>query len=221
MGQKVNPIGLRLGIVEPWRSRWYAGSRNFGDLVVEDQKIRRFVKNNYKFGAVSKIEIERTLEEVCIILHSARPGIIIGRRGAEVDKLRDSLEDIAKRKVTVDIREIMVPELEAQLVAEDIAQQLSRRGSFRRTLKRGTETVMAAGAIGVKIAIAGRLGGSEMSRREDIRVGAVPLSTLRAWVDYAFAEAKTSYGNIGVKVWIHKKKEFEEGSDDAPNAKKS
>ncbi len=220
MGQKVNPIGLRLGIVESWRSRWYAGSRDFGDLVVEDYKIRRFVKKNYGFGAVSKIEIERTLEEVRVILHSARPGIIIGRRGSEVDKLRDSLEKIAHRKVTVDIREIMVPELEAQLVAEDIAQQLSRRGSFRRTLKRGAETVMAAGALGVKIGIAGRLGGSEMSRREDIRVGAVPLSTLRAWIDYAFAEAKTSYGNIGVKVWIHKKKQTEEGYDDALNAKK-
>ncbi len=220
MGQKVNPIGLRLGIVESWRSRWYAGSRDFGDLVIGDQKIRRFVKKSYGFGAIAKIEIERTLEEVRVILHSARPGIIIGRRGSEVDKLRDSLEDIAKRKVTVDIREVLAPELEAQLVAEDIAQQLSRRGSFRRTLKRGAETVMAAGAIGVKIGIAGRLGGSEMSRREDIRVGAVPLSTLRAWIDYAFAEAKTSYGNIGVKVWIHKKKTSQEGSDDAFNATK-
>ena len=220
MGQKVNPIGLRLGIVEQWRSRWYAGSRDFGDLVVEDQRIRRFVKKNYGFGAVSKIEIERTLEDVRVILHSARPGIIIGRRGSEVDKLRDNLEKIAKRKVTVDIREVLVPELEAQLVAEDIAQQLSRRGSFRRTLKRGAETVMAAGALGVKIGIAGRLGGSEMSRREDIRVGAVPLSTLRAWIDYAFAEAKTSYGNIGVKVWIHKNKKLEEGYDDALDAKK-
>ena len=220
MGQKANPIGLRLGIVEPWRSRWYAGSRDFGDLVVEDFKIRKFVKKNYGFGAVAKIEIERTLEEVRIILHSARPGIIIGRRGSEVDKLRDSLENITKRKVTVDIKEVRVPELEAQLVGEDIAQQLMKRGSFRRTLKRGGETVMAAGALGVKIALAGRLGGSEMSRREDVRLGAVPLSTLRAWVDYACVEAKTSYGNIGIKVWIHKKRPTEEGLNNAPNAKK-
>jgi small subunit ribosomal protein S3 len=216
MGQKVNPIGLRLGIVEPWRSRWYASGKEYGSLVVEDQKIRRLVKGNYRFGAIARIEIERTLEEVRIILHSARPGLIIGRRGAEVDKLRAKLGELTGRDVQVDIREILVPELEAQLVAEEVADQLSRRGSFRRTLKRAAETVMQAGGLGVRIAVAGRLGGSEMSRREDIRVGAVPLQTLRAWVDYGFSEAKTPYGHIGVKVWIHKKKE--EKVDNAPHA---
>lgn len=218
MGQKVNPIGFRIGITEPWRSRWYAGSREFGDLVVEDYKIRKFLKDNYRFAAISKVEIERTLEDVRVILHSSRPGIIIGRRGAEVDKLRDSLAKIASRKLSVDIKEVLTPELEAQLVAEDVAQQLTRRGAFRRTLKRAAETVMAAGALGVRVALAGRLGGSEMSRREDIRVGSVPLQTLRAWIDYGFTEAKTSYGHIGVKVWIHKKRGEE--ADNALNAKK-
>lgn len=218
MGQKVNPIGFRIGITEPWRSRWYAGSREFGDLVVEDYKIRKFLKDNYRFAAISRVEIERTLEDVRVILHSSRPGIIIGRRGAEVDKLRDSLAKIASRKLSVDIKEVLTPELEAQLVAEDVAQQLTRRGAFRRTLKRAAETVMAAGALGVRVALAGRLGGSEMSRREDIRVGSVPLQTLRAWIDYGFTEAKTSYGHIGVKVWIHKKRGEE--ADNALNAKK-
>ncbi len=217
MGQKVNPISMRLGIVETWRSRWYANSRDFGDLLIEDFKIRKFVHGNYQFGAIAKIEIERTLEEVRVILHSARPGIIIGRRGSEVDKLRDTLESMTGRKVTVDIREVLVPELEATLVAQDVAQQLSRRGSFRRTLKRSAETVMQAGGLGVRVAVAGRLGGSEMSRREDVRLGAVPLSTLQAWIDYGFCEAKTSYGNIGVKVWIHKKREQ---ADDAIDAQK-
>lgn len=216
MGQKVNPIGFRIGITETWRSRWYASGKDFGALVVEDFRIRKLVKGNYRFGAIAKIEIERTLEKVRVILHSARPGLIIGRRGAEVDKLRDKLTKLTGRDISVDIREIMVAELEAQLVAEEVGDQLSRRGSFRRTLKRASETVMQAGALGVKIQISGRLGGSEMTRRENIRVGSVPLQTLRARIDYGFTEARTAYGNIGVKVWIHKKPE--EGKQNAFDA---
>ncbi len=219
MGQKVHPTGFRIGITEPWRSRWYAPKRSFGQLLVEDQKVRTFIKDNYAFAAVSRIEIERTREEVKVVLHSARPGLIIGRKGAEVDRLRDQLEELTGRRITVNIVEVAKPELSAQLVAEAVAQQLEKRSSFRRTLKQALDSTMQAGAKGVKIRVAGRLGGSEMSRDQVALKGSVPLQTLRGHVDYGFAQARCNYGIIGVKAWIYlgeyedeKKKEAGDGA---------
>ncbi len=203
MGQKVNPISFRLGISADWRSRWYARKREFGALVVQDSNIRRHVKAKYAFAGVSRIDIERTREEVRVILHCARPGVIIGRKGVEVDRLRGQLQDMLDVKVDLRIEEVHHPELSAQLVAEALAEQLSRRASFRRAIRKVAETTMGAGARGVRIRLAGRLGGSEMSRKELLRVGSVPLHTLRAKIDYGFAESKTTYGHIGIKVWIN------------------
>jgi len=203
MGQKVHPIGFRIGITEFWRSRWYAPKRTYGPLLVEDEKIRRFIKKNYGFAAISKIEIERTREEVKVILHSARPGLIIGRKGAEVDRLREQLEDLTGRRITVSIVEVVKAELSAQLVAENVAQQLEKRAAFRRTMKQAVDTTMAAGALGVKIRCAGRLGGAEMSRSEVTSRGSIPLHTLRAHIDYGFAQAHCTYGVTGVKAWVY------------------
>jgi len=204
MGQKVNPTGFRIGITEPWRSRWYAPKRAFGQLLVEDEKIRTYIKSHHGFAAIAKIEVERTREEVKVILHSARPGLIIGRKGAEVDRLRGELEDLTGRRITVNIVEITKPELSAQLVAEQVAQQLEKRASFRRTMKQAADATMAAGAKGVKIRVAGRLGGAEMSRCETTSRGSIPLQMLRGDIDYGFGEAYCTYGVIGVKVWIYK-----------------
>ncbi|HUX16844.1 MAG TPA: 30S ribosomal protein S3 [Phycisphaerae bacterium] len=203
MGQKVHPIGFRIGITEFWRSRWYAPKRTYGPLLVEDEKIRRFIKKNYAFAAISKIEIERTREEVKVILHSARPGLIIGRKGAEVDRLREQLEDLTGRRITVSIVEVVKAELSAQLVAENVAQQLEKRAAFRRTMKQAVDTTMAAGALGVKIRCAGRLGGAEMSRSEVTSRGSIPLHTLGARIDYGFAQAHCTYGVTGVKAWVY------------------
>lgn len=203
MGQKIRPIGLRIGIIENWRSRWFADKKTFGNYLVEDQKIRTFVKKNYAFAAISMIEIERTAAGTTVILNTARPGLLIGRKGAEVDRLKSSLEDLTKAPVNVKIQEISRPEINAQLVAESIAEQLQKRASFRRTSKRAIEAVMDAGALGCKVRLAGRLGGAEMARRDVQGVGKVPLQTLRARIDYGFAEASTTYGQIGVKVWIY------------------
>lgn len=203
MGQKVHPTGFRIGITESWRSRWYAPKRTYGPLLVEDEKIRRFIKKNYGFAAISKIEIERTREEVKVILHSARPGLIIGRKGAEVDRLREQLEDLTGRRITVSIAEVVKAELSAQLVAENVAQQLEKRAAFRRTMKQAVDTTMAAGALGVKIRCAGRLGGAEMSRSEVTSRGSIPLHTLRAHIDYGFAQAYCTYGVTGVKAWVY------------------
>jgi len=203
MGQKIHPIGFRIGITEPWRSRWYAPKRTFGQLVVEDEKIRVFIKANYGFAAVSKVEIERTREEVKVILHSARPGLIIGRKGSEVDKLREQLEELTGRRITVNIIEITKPELAAQLVAEAVAQQLEKRAAFRRAMKQAVDATMGAGAKGIKIRTAGRLGGAEMHRSEVTDRGSVPLQMLSAHIDYGFAQAYCTYGVIGVKVWIY------------------
>ena len=203
MGQKVHPVSFRLGITQEWRSRWYAGKREFGRLLVEDERIRKMVKNNYKFAGIARIDIERTREEVNVMLYTARPGIVIGRKGVEVDRLRANLEELSSKKVNINIIEINKPELNGQLVAESVAEQLSKRASFRRTIKRAAEMTMDAGAGGVRIQVAGRLGGSEMSRREHISIGKIPLHTLRADIDYGFTEAPTSYGNIGVKTWIY------------------
>jgi small subunit ribosomal protein S3 len=220
MGQKIHPIGFRVGITEPWRSRWYAPKRTFGQLLVEDERIRLFVKRNYGFAAISKIEIERTREEVKVILNSARPGLIIGRKGAEVDKLREQLEELTTRRITVNIIEITKPELSAQLVAEGVAQQLEKRAAFRRAMKQAVETTMAAGAKGIKIRCAGRLGGAEMHRSEVTTRGSVPLQMLSGHIDYGFAQAYCTYGIIGVKAWVYlglypTKKQQQEASDGA------
>ncbi|HDY67742.1 hypothetical protein LCGC14_2406040 [marine sediment metagenome] len=205
MGQKVNPISLRIGITEDWRSRWYAGKKKFGKLLVEDQKIRKYIKKNYRFTGIPKIIIERTRdEEVRVILYTARPGLIIGRKGAEIEKLKDTTEKLVGKTVDIRIQEIDKPELEAQLVAENIAEQLQKRAAFRRTIKKAIDITMGMGAKGVKVQISGRLGGAEIARTEGSTVGSIPLHTLRANIDYGFAESLTKYGTIGVKVWIFK-----------------
>ena len=203
MGQKVNPIGFRTGIMLGWKSRWYASKREFADLLVEDQKIRKFVHKKHKFAGIPKVEIERTRDEVKVVLHAARPGVIIGRKGTEVEQLQDELQGLVGRRINIKIEEVTRPELQAQLVAEDIAEQLAKRASFRRTMKRAMEQTMEAGAKGIKIQLAGRLGGAEMARREKQISGSIPLSTLRAKIDYGFEEAKTAQGHIGVQVWIN------------------
>jgi small subunit ribosomal protein S3 len=203
MGQKIHPTGFRIGITEPWRSRWYAPKRTFGQLLVEDERIRRFVKANYGFAAVAKIEIERTREEVKVILSSARPGLIIGRKGSEVDKLREELEELTGRRITVNIIEITKPELSAQLVAEGVAQQLEKRAAFRRAMKQASDATMSAGAKGIKIRTAGRLGGAEMHRSEVTIRGSIPLTKLCGNIDYGVARAQCTYGVIGVKTWIY------------------
>ena len=208
MGQKVNPIAFRTGVVIGWKSRWYASKQEFGELLVEDQKIRKFIKNHpqktqYRNAGIDRIEIERTRDEVKVVMFVARPGLIIGKKGQEVELLQEELQNLIGRRVNLKIEEIHRPELQAQLVAEDIAQQLAKRSSFRRTMKRSVEQTMEAGAKGIKIQLSGRLGGSEMSRREKQIAGSLPLSTLRAKIDYGFAEAKTAQGHIGVQVWVN------------------
>ncbi|MEE8190349.1 MAG: 30S ribosomal protein S3, partial [Candidatus Scalindua sediminis] len=195
----------RIGITEDWRSRWYAGKKKFGKLLVEDQKIRKYIKKNYRFTGIPKIVIERTRdEEVRVILYTARPGLIIGRKGAEIEKLKDTIEKLVGKTVDIRIQEIDKPELEAQLVAENIAEQLQKRAAFRRTIKKAIDITMGMGAKGVKVQISGRLGGAEIARTEGSTVGSIPLHTLRANIDYGFAESLTKYGTIGVKVWIFK-----------------
>ncbi len=206
MGQKTNPIGFRIGITEPWRSRWYAGKKDFSALLLEDQRIRRFIKKEYHAAAVPRIDIERTRERVTVIIHTARPGLLIGRRGAQVDKLNEELTSICHKPVAIRTVEISKPELSAQLVAESMAEQLMRRASFRRALKKSAQLTMQAGALGVKMTIAGRLGGAEIARTEKIAVGSVPLSTLDCWVDYGFAIARTPHGVIGIKAWVYRGK---------------
>src|ERR1700691_747196 len=204
MGQKVNPYVFRLGVTTDWKSRWF-NDRDYQDYLVEDWKIRDYLMGQLERAAVSRIEIERTRDRLRIDVHTARPGIVIGRRGAEADRLRTKLADITKNpKVQLNIQEIKQPELDAALMAQGIADQLAGRGSFRRAMKRTVQTVQKAGALRIRVQCAGRLGGSEMSRREFYREGRVPLHTLRADIDYGFREAKTTYGRIGVKVWIYK-----------------
>lgn len=203
MGQKVRPTGFRTGIMCDWQSRWYANKQDFADLLVEDQKIRDFVKRRYSRSGISRIEIERTREKVVVYIYSARVGMIIGKKGQEVDRLTKDLEDLTHRHVEVKTMEVNKPEVDAQLVAEDIAEQLEKRASFRRTMKRAIDQTMEAGAKGVRVQLSGRLGGAEMARQETNMAGSIPLSTLRARVEYGFAEAKTAQGHIGVKVWIN------------------
>lgn len=207
MGQKVNPIAFRTGVMETWRSRWYAPKNEFANFLVEDHKIRDFVKKhptqNYKAAGIDKIEIERTREEVKVTLFVARPGIIIGKKGQEVERLQNEIQNLVKRKINLKIEEISRPDLQAQLVAEKVAEQLMRRSSFRRTMKRASEETMDAGAKGIKIQLAGRLGGAEMARREKQISGSIPLSTLRAKISFGKTEALTPQGHIGVQVWIN------------------
>ena len=202
MGQKVHPTGLRLGIIKTWDSKWFATKRNYTDFLHEDLDIRRLIKGRLKHAGISKIEIERFTQRIRIHIHTARPGIIIGRKGVEVEKLKKFLTRRTGKEILLNIREIKSAELDAQLVAESIAQQLVRRISFRRAMKRAEAAALQAGAKGIKIRCSGRLGGSEMSRNEWYRTGRVPLHTLRADIDYGFAVARTTYGTIGVKVWI-------------------
>ncbi len=208
MGQKTHPYGFRLGITETHRSRWYAPKALYGELLVEDEKIRQYLDNRLNRtppnAMVSDIHIERTREELKIIVRTARPGLVIGPKGAEVDRMSEELQYMTGRKVSISIIEIREPDMDAQLVAENVAEQLKKRMGFRRLVKMRTEAVMQAGALGVKIQMSGRLGGAEMSRKMDVRLGALPLSTLQANINYGFAESLTTYGIIGVKVWIYK-----------------
>ena len=203
MGQKVRPTGFRTGIMVDWSSTWYASKADFSELLVEDFKIRKYVKRRYGDAGISKIRIQRTRERVTVFVHAARVGMIIGKKGQEVDKLTKDLEDLCHRHIEVKTIEVNRPEVDPQLVAEDIAEQLQKRSSFRRTMKRAIDTTMEAGAKGVRIQMAGRLAGSEMARTESNMAGSIPLSTLRARIEYGFAEAKTAQGHIGVKVWIN------------------
>lgn len=201
MGQKVNPHGLRLNITRTWDSIWYA-DKEYSTYLIEDQKIKKFLKKRLQHAGLSKVKIERTGEQVRIKLFTARPGIVIGKKGAEIEILKKELEKLISRKVSIDIQEVRRPEADAQLVAENIAQQLIRRIAFRRAMKKAVSSALRFGVQGIKISCSGRLGGAEMSRCEWVREGRVPLHTLRADVDYALAEANTTYGIIGVKVWI-------------------
>ena len=219
MGQKVHPTGFRVGIMEDWRSRWYASKHEFPDLLVEDFKIRKFIKAKYSYAGIPKVEIERTRDAVTVRLFTARPGVIIGRKGEQVEKITEELQTLTGRRIDIKIEEVTRPEIDAQLVSEDIAEQLEKRASFRRTMKRALEHTMDGGALGVKIQLSGRLGGSEMSRTEMANLGSIPLSTLRAKIDYGFSEAKTAQGHIGIKVWVNQGDYLKtEGSTDAHDA---
>lgn len=204
MGQKVNPHGLRIGIIKDWDTKWYANSKNFGDQLVEDVKIRKYIKNKLYISGISRIEIERAANKVKININTAKPGLVIGKGGAGIEELRKELEKLTQKNVLINITEIKMPEMDAQLVAENIASQLEKRISFRRAMKQSMSRTMKLGAKGIKTAVAGRLGGAEIARTEHYHEGTIPLQTLRADIDYGFAEADTTYGKIGVKVWIYK-----------------
>lgn len=204
MGQKVNPVVIRLGIVKDWASRWYAPAKEFSDTLCADLKVRDFLKKKLAQAGISRIQIDRPARNARVTVHTARPGVIIGKSGKEVENLRDEVSKIVKVPVHVSIEEVRKPELDARLVAESVAQQLERRIMFRRAMKRAVTTALRSGALGIKISVSGRLGGSEIARTEWYREGRVPLQTFRADIDYALAEAFTTYGVIGVKVWIFK-----------------
>jgi len=222
MGQKIRPTGFRVGIMTNWSSQWYASKKDFAELLVEDFKIRKFVKRRYGDAGISKVRIDRTREKVVVYIHAGRVGMIIGKKGQEVEKLTKDLEDLCHRHIEVKTLEVNRPELDPQLVALDIAQQLQKRSSFRRTMKRAIDTTMEAGAKGIKIQMAGRLGGAEMARTEKGMAGSIPLSTLRARVEFGFVEAKTAQGHIGIKVWINNGDYLDpEENSDALNAQAS
>ncbi|MGD8343291.1 MAG: 30S ribosomal protein S3 [Desulfobacterales bacterium] len=203
MGQKVNPVGLRLGIVKTWESRWFGG-KNYAEYILEDHRLRKFVKEKLYHAGVSRIEIERSSKRVRLRIYTSRPGIVIGKKGSEISQLKKEIEKMTDREILIDIQEVRKPEIDAQLVAENVALQIERRVAFRRAMKRGVSSAMRFGALGVKIICAGRLGGAEMARTEWYREGRVPLHTLRADIDYGFTQARTTYGVIGVKVFIFK-----------------
>jgi small subunit ribosomal protein S3 len=219
MGQKVRPTGFRTGIMLDWQSTWFAGKADFADLLLEDQKIRDFIKKKYGRSGIARIRIERTREKVVAFIYSARVGMIIGKKGTEVDKLTKDLEDLIHRHIEIKTMEVNRPEIDAQLVAEDVAEQLEKRQSFRRTMKRTMDQTMEGGAKGIRMQLSGRLGGSEMARCEKSMIGSIPLSTLRAKIDYGFAEAKTAQGHIGIKIWINNGDFLDAGENaDAANA---
>lgn len=204
MGQKTNPIGLRVAVNKDWRSKWYADKKDFGKLLTEDRRIRDILKKKLESASVPKIVIERAATRCRITIHTARPGVVIGRKGAEIDKIKEELSKMTGKEIYVDIQEVKTPEIDAQLVAENIALQLERRISFRRAMKKAVQTAMDFGATGIKVRCAGRLGGAELARVESYHEGSVPLHTLRANIDYGFAEAHTLYGKLGIKCWICK-----------------
>ena len=204
MGQKVNPHGLRVGVIKDWDSKWIAGKKDFGDQLVEDYNIRKFVKKACYEAGVAKIVIERKQNKVYVTIHASKPGIIIGRQGAEIDKLKKQLEKMTKETVNINIMEVKQPDTNAQLVAENIAAQLEKRISFRRAMKQVMGRAMRMGIKGIKTSVSGRVGGAEIARTEQYHEGTIPLQTLRADIDYGFAEAATTYGILGVKVWIYK-----------------
>jgi small subunit ribosomal protein S3 len=203
VGQKVHPIGFRLGINKTWSSRWYA-EKEFGKLLQEDLTIRKYLKKKLTQAGFSKVEIERATKKIKINIFTSRPGMVIGRKGAEIDQLKNELQTITDKEIHINIHEVKKPEVDAQLVAENIALQLERRVAFRRAIKKSVSTALRMGALGIKISCAGRLGGAEIARREWYREGGVPLHTLRAHIDYGFAEASTTYGLIGIKVWVNR-----------------
>ena len=218
MGQKVNPIGLRLGIVKTWESRWFGG-KNYASYIFEDQKLRKFVKQKLYHAGVSRIEIERSAKRIRLRIFTARPGIVIGKKGAEIAQLKKEIEKLTAHEVLIDIQEVRKPEVDAQLVAENVATQLERRVAFRRAMKRAVQSALRFGALGIKVICAGRLGGAEIARTEWYREGRVPLHTLRADIDYGTAEARTTYGVVGVKVTIFKGEVLRK--DQAPPAEQS
>jgi len=203
LGQKTHPIGIRLGIIKTWNSKWFA-KKNYSDLLFEDLTIQKYIKANLFHAGVPKVEIERTGQKIKATIHTARPGIIIGKKGAEVEKLKKELEGITGKEMSIDIKEIRKPELDAQLVAENIAMQLEKRIAFRRAMKKAVASALRFGALGIKVACGGRLAGAEIARSEWYREGRVPLHTFRSDIDYGTAEARTTYGRIGVKVWVYK-----------------
>ena len=219
MGQKMHPQGLRIGVIKDWNSKWYADSKNFSDYLVEDHKIREYVKKKLFASGISKIEIERTAKMIRVNVYTAKPGLVIGKGGALADTLKNDLQKMIGKEINLNIVEVKNIDLDAQLVAENICAQLERRISFRRAMKQCMQKTMKAGALGIKTAVSGRLGGADMARTEFYKEGTIPLQTLRADIDYGFYEANTTYGKIGVKVWIYKgeilptKKEKVEGGD--------
>ncbi|MDD4907579.1 MAG: 30S ribosomal protein S3 [Candidatus Omnitrophica bacterium] len=204
MGHKVNPIALRIGFIKNWQSMWFAKHNEFPKSIEEDYRIRKFIKKNFKQAAISKVIIERLAQRVRIRIHTARPGIIIGRHGADIERLRGDINGMVNKEVSIDIEEVKEPSLDAQLISENVALQLEKRVAYRRAIKRVIEQAMSGGAQGVRIVCSGRLGGAEMSRKETYKQGKIPLQTLRADIDYGFAEALTTYGLIGIKTWVYK-----------------
>lgn len=225
MGQKINPIGFRIGITEDWRSRWFAPKAAYAEFLIEDQRIRAYVDKKLNrqppYAAVARVEIERTRDEVKVLLHTARPGLVIGAKGAEVDKLKNELEDLVDRKINLNIVEIKEPDLDATLIAESISEQLKKRSGFRRVMKMRADAAMQAGARGIKVMCKGRLGGAEMARKETQTRGSVPLHTLQAHVDYGVATCRTTYGSIGIKVWLYRGRYGEEISMEPSGASRA